>query len=258
MADFKDLSNTLADEVLNEVADTFFGARKEIDDSLEYLDALSKQLLEKVDGIFESCALLQKVCLGDRGYKKFWEFAGVNPNIFVFPKQTECSCLDSSPTFSLTSKGEYTKWVSLVYHQLASRIEIYMNGVFTDDESLPGRKMRSVNRMDFYLFADEINRNIDKVNRNASPSNVIKFAKSLDHETVEKEKITGCVGPECNSIDGQMAFKHIDIQGYGLADFPELLADESIPSFLREFCTMMYAENKEQVKELLKELRKSV
>ncbi len=87
MADFKDLSNALADEVLNDIADTFFGARKDIDDSLEYLDSLSKQLLEKVDGIFESCVLLQKVCLGEDGYKKFWKFAGINRNNFKFPSQ---------------------------------------------------------------------------------------------------------------------------------------------------------------------------
>ncbi|SME93014.1 hypothetical protein [Desulfovibrio gilichinskyi] len=258
MADFKDLSNALADEVLNDIADTFFSARKDIDDSLEYLDTLSKQLLEKVDGIFKSCALLQKVCLGEDGYKKFWELAEINRNIFKFPKQTECSRFEDTPTFSLTSKSEYTKWVSLAYHQLASRIEVYMNGVFTDDGSHHGRKMRSVNFMDFNLFAEEVNRKIDKVNNNTSPSNVLKFAKSLDHEAVEKEKIAGCVGPECAVIDGQMAFKPINIGGFGLPDFPELPNDDASLSFLSDFCAKMYAENKIQVKELLKELRESL
>ncbi len=257
MADFKDLSNALADEVLNDIADTFFGARKDIDDSLEYLDSLSKQLLEKVDGIFESCALLQKVCLGEDGYKKFWKLAGINRNNFKFPSHTECSHFDTAPTFSLTSKREYTKWVSIAYHQLASRVEVYMKGVLTDHGSHKGRKIRSVNFMDFNLFAEEVNRKIDKVNSNTSPSDVLKFAKSLDHETVEKEKITGCVGPECAVIDCQMAFKPIDLGKFGLPDFPELPSGSDSRSFLNDFCAQMYAENKMQVKELLKELRKS-
>jgi len=257
MADFKDLSNALADEVLNDIADTFFGARKDIDDSLEYLDSLSKQLLEKVDGIFESCVLLQKVCLGEDGYKKFWKLAGINQNNFKFPSHTECSQFDTAPTFSLTSKREYTKWVSIAYHQLASRVEVYMKGVFTDHGSHHGRKVRSVNFMDFNLFAEEVNRKIDKVNSNISPSGVLKFAKSLDHEAVEKEKITGCVGPECDVIDCQMSLKPIDLGKFGLPDFPELPSGDDSRSFLSDFCAQMYAENKIQVKELLKELRKS-
>ncbi len=257
MADFKDLSNALAEEVLNDVADTFFGARRDVDDSLEYLDILSKQLLEKVNGIFEACVLLQKVCLGDAGYKKFWELAEINRNIFKFPKRAECSRFDTVPTFSLTRKHEYTKWVSIAYHQLALRVEIYMKGIFIEEDSHHTRKVRSVNFMDFNLFVEEVNRKIDKVNSNTSPSDVLKFAKSLDQEAIEKEKITGCVGPECSVIDGEMAFKPINLEEFGLPDFPELTIGDDSRSFLNDFSRQMYAENKVQVKELLKELRKS-
>ncbi|SDL17555.1 hypothetical protein SAMN05660337_2354 [Maridesulfovibrio ferrireducens] len=258
MAAFKDLSNALADEVLNDMADNFFGARKDIDDTMEYFESLSKQLFENVDEIFESCALLQKVCLGEVGYKEFWDLAGINPELYNFPEQTECSSFDDTPSFSLTNKTEYTKWVSIAYHQLARRIEAYMNGLITDNEANHGRKMRSLNRMDFYLFAEDINRKIDKVNKNISPSDVLKFTKSLDPETVVKENITGCVGPDCSAIDSQMAFKPIVIEELGLPEFPDLPDGKHTPPFIQDFCSQMYSKNKSQVKVLLEQLQKSI
>ncbi|OEU69668.1 MAG: hypothetical protein BA863_16655 [Desulfovibrio sp. S3730MH75] len=254
MAAFKDLSNALTDEFLNDMANNFFGARKDIDDILEYFESLSGKLLEQVEDIHKSCALLQLVCFGEEGYNDFLKRADINPSIFNFPNKTEPAVLTDKPSFSITNKGEYIKWVSLAYHQLAYRVEKYMHGIVTSDKADQGRKIRSLNRIDFYLFAEDINAKIIKVNTNSTPSEVLKFTKSLDPEAVAKQNVTGCVGPECALIDNDMAFKTINIEELNFPEFPDLPADEKLPSFVCKFCSKMYAKNKSEVKDLLKKL----
>ncbi len=254
MAALKDLSNALTDEFLNDMATNFFGARKDIDDTLEYFESLSGQLLEQIEDIHKSCALLRLVCFGEDGYNEFCKCAGIDPSLFNIPSGTEPTTFTDKPSFSITNKGEYIKWVSLAYHQLAHSVEKYMHGIVTSSKADQGRKIRSLNRIDFYLFAEDINAKIVKVNTNSTPSEVLKFTKSLDPVAVAKQNITGCVGPECDIIDNDMAFKTINIEELNFPEFPDLPADEKIPSFVCKFCSKMYAKNKSEVKSLLKKL----
>ncbi|WP_031484348.1 hypothetical protein [Maridesulfovibrio frigidus] len=254
MAALKDLSNALTDEFLNDMATNFFGARKDIDDTLEYFESLSAQLLDQVEDIHKSCALLQYVCLGEGGYSEFCKCAGIDPSIFNIPSQTEPAEFTGKPSFSITNKGEYIKWVSLAYHQLAHSVEKYMHGIVTSSKADHGRKIRSLNRIDFYLFAEDINAKIVKVNTNSTPSEVLKFTKSLDPETSSKQNITGCVGPECAIIDNDLAFKTINIEELNFPEFPDLPADEKNPSFVCKFCSKIYANKTLEVKDLLKKL----
>ncbi|CCO24470.1 hypothetical protein [Maridesulfovibrio hydrothermalis] len=255
MADFKDLSDALTDEVLSDMADSFFGARIDIDEALEYFDMVSKQLAGKLNKVHRTCALLDKLCLREGGQKEFWLSCGIDAGEFVYPEGTECISFESRPSFSISSKAEYIKWFGIVYDMLSLAIEDYMHGIYRDDGR--GRKVRSANRDDFFRMAEEINIKIEKVNSNAAPSEVLKFTKSLNPSAMEKENIAGCVGPQCKVIDNELAFKVVAIKDFDFPEFNDLPARKQMASFISEFCSQVYSRDKQRVKELLKLLRQS-
>ncbi len=256
MADFKDLSDALTDEVLSEMADSFFGARIDIDDALEFFHEVSEELNGKLYEIFQICALLEKLCLGREGYNDFWLSTGISRDLFQYPPGVESAQFISKPSFSFTSKGEYLKWVNMAYEMLALSVADYMHGIYRDDGN--GRKVRSTNRDDFFRMTNEINIKIEKVNNNVSASDVLKFTKSLDPVGMKKENIAGCVGPQCKVIDNEMAFRVITIKDIEFPEFPDLPERKEIGSYIYEFCSEMYSSDKYRIKDLLKNLRQSV
>ncbi len=250
MADFKYLSDALTDEVLSEMADSFFGARIDIDEALEMFHQVSEHLHEKLYRIYRGCALLEQISLGRNELDQFWLSAGIDRKVFHFPAGVEPAEFFETPTFSFTTRGEYIKWFGIAYELLAERIADYMHGIYRDDGK--GRKIRSANRDDFFSMAKEINIKIDKVNHNVTASDVLKFTKSLDPVEMEKENIAGCVGPQCQVIDGEMAFKLITIKDIEFPHFPDLPPRKEVASYINEFCSENYSRDKNRVKALLK------
>ncbi len=256
MSDFKDLTNALKDEVLSDMADSFFGARVDVDDALELFHVFSEKLHVKLYRVFRDCALLEKICLGADGFDDFWVSTGMSRNRFNYPAGVECTRIIDRPPFAFTSRGEYIKWFGIAYDMLAASIDEYMNGSIKKDGN--GRKMRTVNRQDFFSMAEEINVKIEKVNRNVTASDVLQFTKSLDPAAVQKESIAGCVGPKCKVIDEEMAFHLITIKDIDFPGFPDLPERRKMDSYISGYCSQVWARDKQRVKALLVDLKKNV
>lgn len=255
MADFKDLTDALTDEVLSDMANTFFGARVDVDDALELFHEVSERLHVKLYQVFRTCALMEKICLGLEGFNDFWTCTGMSRNRFYYPAGVECALIMDKPPFAFTGRGEYIKWFGIVYDMLAGAIEEYMHGSIKEDEH--GRKIRTVNREDFFKMAEEINIKIEKVNKNVTASDILKFTKSLDPEAMQKESIAGCVGPECKMIDNEMAFTVISIKDIDFPQFPDLPVRKEVASYISGYCSQVWARDKVQVRALLGDLKKN-
>lgn len=256
MADFKDLTDALTDEVLHDMADSYFGARVDVDDAIEFFHEVSEQLHVKLYKVFRACALMEKICLGPAGFHDFWVSAGLSRDRFFYPAGVECATIIGRPSFAFTGRGEYIKWFSIGYEKLARCIEDYMHGSIKDNGN--GRKVRTVNREDFVRMADEINVKIEKVNRNVTASDILKFTKSLDPSAVQKENIAGCVGPQCQVIDDEMAFHMITIKDIDFPKFPDLPPQREMATYISGYCSQVWARDKVRVKALLNDLRKNV
>ncbi|WP_419779703.1 hypothetical protein [Maridesulfovibrio sp.] len=256
MADFKDLTDALTDEVLHDMADSYFGARIDVDDAIEFFHEVSEKLHVKLYTVFRACALMEKICLGPDGANDFWVSTGLSRDLFFYPAGVESTTLIAKPSFSFTGRGEHIKWLSFAYELLSASIEDYMHGSIEDQDN--GRKVRTVNRADFFRMADEINVKIEKVNRNVTASDVLKFTKSLDPAAVQKENIAGCVGLQCQVIDDEMAFHVITIKDIDFPKFPDLPPRKEMATYISGYCSQVWARDKVRVKALLKDLRKNV
>lgn len=252
MADIKDLSDALTDEVMNEVADKFFGTRKAIDDVVEYFEEKAELLEQKLERVYHRSAYLRCMSLNDANYREFWISLGIDPEPFRVPDGYPCEMLHEKRPFAFTARGEFTKCYRRSYERLREAVEDYVHGHYVNDPENKGKKILTVNRTDLFQLCEAINAKVRKVNAEVSPSGVLQFTKTLDPQNLEKEKIGACAAGKCDQFDNDMKFKEIDFNSYGLRDIPILPPEKEVSASIIEFCEELYSENREAVKEMVK------
>lgn len=250
MDDIKDLSEALSEEVLSEVADNFFGARKSIDNSIDFFNEKVVQLSHKLDEVRNRSVFLRCLLLSPENYKCFWEYLGVSFEDPKLPEEYSCKNFNEGQSFSITLKGKYIKCFRSAYIGLHNAIEDYIFGRYI--KTPEGKKILTVNRTDLEKLCALINLKIDKINKDVSPSGVLQFTRSLNPEVLEKEKIGACEGGMCCKLDNDMKFSKIDFQSLGLYNVPLIPEEKNVSGKISKFCGDIYSHNRELIREMLK------
>ncbi|GKT28573.1 hypothetical protein ADUPG1_000735, partial [Aduncisulcus paluster] len=72
-------------------------------------------------------------------------------------------------------------------------------------------------------------------------------------ESVRKESIAGCVGPQCKAIDDEMAFTVITIKDIDFPAFPDLPNRKDVATYISGYCSQVWTRDKARVKALIEE-----
>lgn len=244
--------DALVEEGLKEAADTFFGARKALDDDIAHFEEQAAKLRARVDEIRSWFAGLNCLLGSEAAARMVFDALGVtleDPSLYT---RQVCSLQFRRPR-SFTRKGLFAKTVWEIYEPLARSIEAYMHGVPFTDPLQPGRVMISTNHGQLRKRCDEINARIRSVNESNRPSESLAFAKKMDQMLVQKESITGG-GGQAWTLDSDLAFRPLDFDSYVLPAFPDLPLDGRAQARIRECCNRIFDMRREHVDEVLGEV----
>ena len=244
--------DALVEEGLREAADTFFGARKALDDDIAYFEGQAARLRERGEEIRSWFGGLNCLLGADEGSRRLFDALGVTLEDESLYTLQVCSLQFRRPR-SFTRKGLFAKTVWEVYEPLARLIEAYMHGVPYTESGQPGRVMISVNRNHLHKLCDKINEHIRVVNESNRPSESLAFAKKMDQQLMQKEAITGG-GGEIWSLDSDMAFKPLDFDSYDLPPYPDLPLDSAAQAKLKDCCNSIFESRREHVDEVMDEV----
>lgn len=243
--------DALVEEGLREAADTFFGARKAIDDDIAYFEAQASRLRERSEEIRSWFGGLNCLLGAGEGSRRLFDALGVTLGDESLYTLQVCNLQFRRPR-SFTRKGLFAKTVWEVYEPLARLIESYMHGAPYTDPAQPGRVMISVNFTQLRKLCDTINERIRTVNESNRPSESLAFAKKMDQRLIQKESITGG-GGDIWSLDADMAFKPLDFDSYGLPAYPDLPIDSTAHAKLKECCNAIFENRREHVDDVMDE-----
>ena len=252
--DIGDLAHDLVEETLSETADTFFGTRKRLEDSIEIFGKKIDKLDAVQTRILKVAGDLHYLLLQGEAAPDFYEKINVDPSSFLKAVDPDCRTGSLKSAKALTSSGKYAKTVLRAYKRFQEAADVYMNGKYiTDDE---GRKHLSLHYNQLMSWCSDLNEHIQKVNREVSPSDTLAFIKKLDTVNAEKAKFTGGGGGGSyeNNLDREMAFRRIECENIDLIAFPDMPPADEISSRLKGFCKSLAGENKERVKSLMNSL----
>ena len=244
--------DALVEEGLREAAETFFGARKALDDDIALFESRVGKLKTQAEQIRSWFAGLNCLLGSEENSRYLFESLGVHlEDESLFTHQL-CSLQFRRPR-SFTRKGLFIKTVWEVYEPLARLIEAYMHGSTYTDPLQPGRILIAPHHDQMRKHCGEINRRIRAINESNRPSESLAFAKRMDQAQVEKESITGGGGQAWN-LDRELAFASLVFESYGLPAFPDLPLDSKARSALETCCARIFNRQRDHVDAILDEV----
>ncbi len=248
------LADALEQEVLTEMASTFFGARKELDDRMDAFRALVDELRQRTAKVYARVFFLRSLVLGAKGEAELFAALGLP---LGFPEARDQSGSRSwkpgSLPFALFPSSRYVKTVRVAYAEVFHACGVYMRGEYTDDPEHKGRKRLSVN----YAMAEEacraLNERIGKLNAEMTPSSVLQYARSISlQEQPGQGAITNVLGAD--SLDKGLTYPPVDFAALKLWRAPDLPAPEAVSEKLAAFAKTFYAAHEERVRRMLEDL----
>lgn len=254
MADFRDFADQLQQDVVTDMAESYFGDRKEVDGMIEAYHQMVEELRKQEPALFQAAARLHTLLLDRQTAREFYIALDIMPSCIPFTDQAARPFFDSLP-FAFTRRGRYERCVCRAYAMLQQTADVYLNGQYYDDPDASGRKRLTVHYIRLKALAEYINDRIDKVNKTMSPSETLRYVKKMDVEQSEREKLMGeaCMIDGC-SLDNDLKFESIDFDKLGLPAIQELPSLGKVKPAIREFCRSIYPKRKHDVAEAMKSL----
>lgn len=256
MSEFDLFADNLADEVLTEMADNFFGSRREMDEQIEVFNKLVRELAKLQAQVERFAEILHFVLLGEEGAAAFYESVGLDPA--TLPLCLECTIppqMESVP-FAFTKEGRFGKIVVHAYRNMCDCVEDYLHGHEYADPGEPRRKRISVHYLALQRREKLLNKQIEKLNSQSSVSCTLQYVRGLDPANLEREKIAGapvCVDPL--TMDAEFKYDMLDLDKEGLKNFPTMPPYRDVRREIAQFVQSFYARNREEITVMLARLQ---
>jgi len=241
----------LIEETLTEMAGTFFGGRKGLEDELERYRANLEKLSKKERGVLRLAGSLHFLLLCGRVAADFYAALRLDPGRLLDAADREARVRGIKKPFGVSLGGRYARRVYKTYVLLQDAVDEYLNGRHYDDPRGSGKKLVTVHHGRMKAWCKLLNIKIEKVN-SMSPSSAMSFVKDLDPEAREKERIAGAtLDGYAARLDKEMAFPPLDCSSLKGLAFPELPGPEEVKGAIRAFCGSLCARNKGEVEQVL-------
>lgn len=253
---FEEFSNLLSDEVLSEIAENFFGARRRLDDLLDGFQNLVRKLKEIEVLVKARFAVLHYLLLRGGEARAFYAALGLDPALadYAAPELLRPSV---PPRWALTLQGRYAATILATYAEVRQEVQDYMHGRSYVDVNDRGRRKITMNYEQLRSLGDSVNLTVQRVNRNMAPSTVLQYVKNFDVEKQAREQVAGIPAQGFSTLDKGLAFQPIRFESLGLTALPDLPAPETVADALRAFCGRVCADHRCEVAALLTELKQA-
>ena len=255
MPDFKNLSDSLKMEVLSEMADTYFGARRDLDHMLEHFDLLTDQLAVLARTVERHAGLLHVLLLEDKGAAEFYQALGIRPQTVPY-RGYKGPVSSLILPLALTPRGRWLKSVRRAYATYHRVAEDYMHGHVEPDPQDRRRKRTSVHFEMLQNLAEHINKAVLNVNKNLRLSDALEYARGLEPGARERERLAGA-GQYSEQRAGQdIDFEPIAFEDLGLKAMPDLPEPKEAWRMARSWLKGFYRCHGKEIRERMKVLKR--
>ncbi|WP_054648110.1 hypothetical protein [Salidesulfovibrio brasiliensis] len=168
MSNLKDYADGLQQDVVSEMAEHYFGARKNLESMIEVLQEWAEELRFKEGRVLAAAGNLHALLIDEKTVRDFYMSLDIVPAcVPPFEESLKATNMDRVP-FALTRKGRWTKCVKEAYHGLSKATDTYLNGTYYTDEE--GRKRLTVHYIRLKAMVQYVNEEVIRVNEDMSPS----------------------------------------------------------------------------------------
>jgi len=227
----------LVEEVLTDVAESFFGARKELDDLSELFMAYVERLRKEARRVEAVAGRLNHILVRNTVCREFYGMLGIDqPGPYLDSRLLSEDPRISIP-FAITERGRFIKLVIRFYTELQHASETYTRGpADTDDGTGDAPVYYNLVRSMCAL----INEKVCRVRDGMSPACVLQYARKFDTQHGQQATVTGATVGTYAHMDSKFECRPIDFDRLDLAQFPKLPEADAVNADIIAFCKAHY------------------
>ncbi len=254
-----DFCDPMIEEVISDAADSFFGARRQLDGMMDLFQSYVEAFREKEVELAARAGFVKYLLLGRETAGDFYKSISIDSPEILLEGDFSDNALPATIPFAFTVKGEYISLVLRAYNDLQKASDEYING--ENDNGANGKGTGSIVYYNLIIkMCELINEKVHQMNTEMSPITVLQFFRRLNPGTGSKERITGG-----NTFDGyercinqKLAYQPINFDSLQLKKYPELPKQDQVDSDIISFCKKIYSGNKEEIKKRLSQVKGKV
>ena len=241
----------LVDDILYDVAESFFEKRRLLEAKIDLFHEFVSDLKRMAAGIQFRAALLNLLLVDDRQADAFYRMLGIEGEAFLAAKLTDPRSSLSHIPFGFSFVNRHTKIVCEVYTILREDIHHYLNGRPQPQKKAEHLKMDPVYYRLIVKMHQVLNREIDRINASVSPSSTLQFAKEFKPDVLVKEKVTGGGITDATALDDKLCYRPIDFSSLGLPAFPPLPSLDDVRPSIKSFCQKLCRRYPKELKNII-------
>ncbi len=256
-----DYAKNLADEVLSDMAENFFGARKQLDETINLFYEYVAELKRKQELLEERFRFLNYLLVTERNVSEFYRAIGVE-DIHVIPRDGALSekAVPVHAPSAFTLKGKYVQWVKWAYETVQKGCKAYNHGMDYEEMKRVGFEQRDA-YYDLVMGMHQlINQEIRRVNAKVSPSHILQTAKRFDPDTQQKEHFTGggTYYGDDSSLNRELNYEPIDKASLNIRKFPDLPELDRVDHRISKICKDLFSRHSESIRRIIGEVHEKI
>lgn len=256
-----DYARDLADELLSDMAENFFGTRKQLDETLDLFREYVAELKDKQVLLEYRFRFLNYLLVSPQAAHEFYRALGVQ-NIDAIPKDGLLSekVIPVHAPSAFTRKGQYTKLVMWAYEKAQKACKAYNHGMDYHEMRRAGFEQRDAYYDLVKGMHQLINKEIHRVNAKVSPSHILQTAKRFDPDTQQKEHFTGggAYYGDDSSLNRELRYQTIDEASLDIKKFPDLPEPPRVEHEISKRCKDHYSHHTESIRRILHEVKEKI
>lgn len=264
MVDLRSLSSALQGEVMVDIANGYFGARKAIDDERELLEHAESHIRLAEQRAFSVYAQLVALLTSERDVKELLGILGV-PVEFLHHVEPINPWLSMKLPFAFTKEGRYKKCVLETYERLRNAFDYFLYGMTYEKKDTLQKYGRTTGYNRYMEWCGEVNERIVKVNRDHSPSQVLNVVRGMDVEKIAKQRVFGTVNSKTGCAPGDdmclLLVPCEELEGMMLPELPaldeKLHKGHSVASLINDYASDVYKRDRTKVEHIIEILKKN-
>ncbi|MGW8187102.1 MAG: hypothetical protein ACWGNK_07540 [Desulfobacterales bacterium] len=249
-----DFIDPLVEDILTDVAGSFFENRRQLDEKIDLFNGYVQALRRKETEVRDPAALLNHLLLRGHQAPAFYEMLNVEGTHFtaagaVVPQNARL-CMP----FAIGFCTRFVKLVGNAYDALQKSCAVYLHG--RPEADMTTKPDSTHVYYDLVLAMHRlVNQEIKRVNASISPSCALQFAKRLNPQMMQKEQVTGGGASDVRSLDDKLCYIPIDLQALSLTKYPELPEIATVLPEIKRFCETLCKAHGGNIKEDMADLK---
>lgn len=263
MTNFNSLSSALQGEVMVDIANGFFGARKAIDDERELFERTESDIRLAEQRALNTCAQLIALLTSERDVEKLFRILEV-PVEFMHRVEFTDPWLSMPLPFALTAEGRYKKCVLQTYDKMQTAFEFFLHGA-TYKKNTVEKYGRTTGYYRYMDWCDELNARIVKVNRDHAPTQVLSVVRGMDVDKVAKQRAVGTINSEIGCVPGEdmcmLLVPKDELEEMQLPELPpldeKLRTGHTVEAVIKKYASEIFRRDRKKIEEILARLKKN-